>query len=80
MTKTLVKELSMEEENFHLENLDLIQEALENSIAAYAIQNEEDLFDAAFEDVNEGPDDRIGCEEAPIRLPSRVPVQRLRTF
>ena len=35
----------MEEENFHLENLDLIQEALENSIAAYAIQNEEDLFD-----------------------------------
>ena len=45
MTKTLVKELSMEEENFHLENLDLIQEALENSIAAYAIQNEEDLFD-----------------------------------
>ena len=45
MTRTLVKELSMEEENFHLENLDLIQEALENSIAAYAIQNEEDLFD-----------------------------------
>lgn len=45
MTKTLVKELSMEQENFHLENLDLIQEALENCIAAYAIQNEEDLFD-----------------------------------
>ena len=45
MIKTLVKELSMEEESFHLENLDLIQEALESSIAAYAIQNEEDLFD-----------------------------------
>jgi len=45
MIKTLVKELSMEEENFHLENLDLIQEALEHSIAAFAIQNEEDLFD-----------------------------------
>ena len=45
MIKTLVKELSIEQENFHLENLDLIQEALENSIAANAIQNEEDLFD-----------------------------------
>jgi len=45
MIKTLVKELSIEDENFYLANLDLIQEALENSIAAYAIQNEEDLFD-----------------------------------
>ena len=45
MTKPLVKELSMEEENFLLENLELIQEALENHITAFAIQNEEDLFD-----------------------------------
>ena len=44
-SKTLVKELSIEKESFLLENLDLIQEALENSIAAFAIQNEEDLFD-----------------------------------
>ena len=45
MTKPLVKELSIEKENFLLENLELIQEALENHITAFAIQNEEDLFD-----------------------------------
>ena len=32
--------------------------------------DEEGLFDAVFEDVAEEHDAHIGCEEAPIRLPS----------
>ena len=32
--------------------------------------DEEGLFDAVFEEVAEEPDAHIGCEEAPIRLPS----------
>ena len=32
--------------------------------------DEEGLFDAVFEEVVEEPDAHIGCEEAPIRLPS----------
>lgn len=45
MTKSLVESISQEQEEFYLENLNLIEKALKLYITSYAIEDSENLFD-----------------------------------